>query len=93
MSLIKYEGFDEAVVGITIVPKSNEPSLVYSFDRCVKLISEKENISEEEANEFVLYYMIDLETGDTNPIFITDYIEEVNLEFDFEKKPNLTLVS
>ena len=66
MSLIKYEGFDEAVVGITVVPESNE---------------------------FVLYYMIDLEPGNTKPIFITDYIEEVNLEFDFEKKPNLTLVS
>ena len=91
MAVIKYDGLDEAILGISLSQPNREPSLVYDFDIIADLLVKRDGMSYEEAHEFIIFNMVDAHVGDSNPIFITEYSEDNIIEFDVEK-PHLTLV-
>ncbi len=97
MSIIKFEGFDKAILGLSLSSHDQEPIIVYDFNKCIDITCEAEGISDEEAYEHVLLNMVDLDEKSGKPLFICAYNEEFDLVFEEETKkvnikPNLTLV-
>lgn len=89
MDFLKYNGFDKAIIGISMAQPNREPSVVYDYDKCVEIVLEESTMSVEEAEEFVTYNLVNSYIGETNPIFI---LKDFEIDVDKDKKPKLTLV-
>lgn len=68
-NLLKADGFDEAIVGVGY-KKCNEPSIVYDYDKCVVILMERDEMSYEDALEFMDYNVTDAYVGPNTPIFM-----------------------
>lgn len=67
--LLQADGFEEALLGVG-TKKGSEDSLVYSYEKCVDILIERENMSHEEAIEWMEYNVVDAYVGPTTPIFV-----------------------
>jgi hypothetical protein len=87
--LVKYTGFDDAIVGITVSKETDEPNLVYCMNTFMAIL-EDDGMDSDDAYETVLEIIDSNDCGD--PTFICAFTEEIDLKFDEHKKSNLTLV-
>jgi hypothetical protein len=63
------DGFDDAIVGIACRATS-DPLVAYSRDLCIKVLMDRDGMSEEEANEFFDFNVIGSWVGEGTPVFI-----------------------
>ncbi len=63
---IKFDGFDEAIIGIT----ANSDTIVYDGNRILQLLSEKNDFSAEDALEFMEFNIIGLYAGEYTPVIV-----------------------
>lgn len=63
---LKADGFDDAIVGI----EANSLRLVYSVELAVECLMREENMSREDALEYLYYNTITAYVGDKTPIWI-----------------------
>jgi len=89
MDLLKYNGFDDAIIGISLAQPNREPSLIYDYDKCVEICLKDSDMSVEEAEEFVSYNLVNVFIGESNPIFM---VKGVQHDLDTDTKPKLRLV-
>jgi len=89
MDLLKYNGFDDAIVGISLAQPNREPCLIYDYDLCVEIVLNQGEMSVEDAEEFVTFNLVDVHIGESNPIFMIKNFEQ---DIDTDEKPKLRLV-
>lgn len=63
------DGFDAAVLGLSRGP-GREDVAVYSIDKCIQVLVKRDNMSEEEAIEFMDFNVLDAFMGPMTPIFV-----------------------
>ncbi len=73
------DGFDEAVVG-TITSYGRGESILYSTEKILGIMMERDGMSADEALEFFHYNILGSYNGEGMPSFLNDHVEP--LEFD-----------
>ena len=63
--LIFYDGFDDAFIGLGW--QFNKMAVVYNRQKCIEILMN--DMSEEEAEEYINYNYLDAFVGDSTPIF------------------------
>jgi hypothetical protein len=63
------DGLDDAIIGI-VEEFGNGPRILYSRDRILSILCERDGMSIEEADEFYGYNIIGLYAGEQNPVFL-----------------------
>lgn len=67
--MIIADGFDDAIIGIG--ERAGQPAIaVYDFDRCVAILCERDNMSIDEAVDYMYYNVVGAWVGDKTPIFV-----------------------
>ena len=78
--MLKWDGFDNAIIGVG--ERNNTDSMiVYDYDKMVKVLVTRDDMSYEEAEEYIDYNIVGAWIGDTTPIIVTKKnIEEIEEE-------------
>ena len=66
---IKLDGLDEAIVGI-VEEFGNGPRILYSKNKIIYILQERDGMSWSEAEEFYDYNILGLYAGEQNPVFL-----------------------
>ena len=66
---IKLDGLDDAILGI-VEEFGNGPRILYSKNKILKILSERDGMTWSEAEEFYDYNILGLYAGEQNPIFL-----------------------
>jgi|TARA_R100001082_G_C4322616_1_gene141842 hypothetical protein len=67
--MLKANGFDNALIGIGR-RCSQEDVLVYDFNKAVKILVNRDNMTEEEAVEYLEFNTVGAWVGDKTPMFV-----------------------
>tara|TARA_R100001086_G_scaffold244302_1_gene173950 strand:+ start:454 stop:714 length:261 start_codon:yes stop_codon:yes gene_type:complete len=62
------DGFDDAIIGITERYGMN-PVVLYDKRKCIKIMQDRDNMTEEEAIEFFYYNIVGAYMGEHTPCF------------------------
>ena len=86
--LVKADGLEDAIIGVG--SRINMPDvLIYSYNKCIKIIMERDGMTHEEAIEWRSYNVTGAWLGETTPIFVheipsdqevDEYLEEMGFE-------------
>jgi hypothetical protein len=63
------DGFDKAVIGIEL----SSMRLIYSVEKCIKILTDDQDMSEEDAVEYFGYNVSGAYVGEKTPIWCEDY--------------------
>ena len=79
--MLKWDGFDNAIVGVG--ERNNTDSMiVYDYDKMVKVLVTRDDMSYEEAEEYIEFNIVGAWIGDTTPIIVTKKsIKEIEEEY------------
>ncbi len=66
VEFLKADGFDDAVIGI----EQTMYRLVYDIDKMVKILIERDGMTDEEAFEFLDFNVIGAYMGEKTPLYI-----------------------
>lgn len=66
VEFLKADGFDDAVIGI----EQTMYRLVYDIDKMVRILIERDGMTDEEAFEFLDYNVIGAYVGEKTPLYI-----------------------
>ena len=79
--MLKWDGFDNAIVGVG--ERNNTDSMiVYDYDKMVKVLVTRDDMSYEEAEEYIDYNIVGAWIGDTTPIIVNKKsIKEIEEEY------------
>lgn len=79
--MLKWDGFDNAIIGVG--ERNNTDSMiVYDYNKMVKILVTRDDMSYEEAEEYIDYNIVGAWIGDTTPIIVTKKnIEEIEEEY------------
>ena len=79
--MLKWDGFDTAIIGVG--ERNNTDSMiVYDYDKMVKVLVTRDDMSYEEAEEYIDYNVIGAWIGDTTPIIVSKKsIKEIEEEY------------
>jgi hypothetical protein len=62
---IKWDGFDEALIGTDFSGR-----LVYDVHRMIRVLVERDNMTHEEASEFLDFNVLNTYVGDLTPVHV-----------------------
>ena len=79
--MLKWDGLDNAIIGVG--ERNNTDSMiVYDYNKMVKILVTRDDMSYEEAEEYIDYNIVGAWIGDTTPIIVTKKnIEEIEEEY------------
>jgi hypothetical protein len=63
------DGLDDAIIGI-VEEFGNGPRILYSRNKIIEILCQREGMSYEEAEEFYGFNILGLYAGEQNPIFL-----------------------
>ena len=66
---IKLDGLDDAIIGI-VEEFGNGPRILYSKNKIIYILQERDGMSWSEAEEFYDYNILGLYAGEQNPVFL-----------------------
>lgn len=64
------DGFDEAILGMCI-QFGQEPVVAYNYNKCIEILKNRDDMSNDEAIEYMEYNVIGAYMGVNSPVFIT----------------------
>ena len=67
--MMKVDGFDEAIIGIA-QRCGSEDVLAYDAEKCVEILVEKDDMTQEEAMDYFLFNVYGAYVGEGTPIFV-----------------------
>ena len=70
---IVYDGADEAIMGL-VYHDDKPPIIAYSYSKWIKMLMDRDGMSEDEAVEYFDYNVDGLILGDNQPIIIRDHM-------------------
>ena len=69
--MLKWDGFDEAIIGVG--DRCNTDSMIiYNYDKMVEILIVRDDMTFEEASEYIDFNIINAWIGDTTPIIMRD---------------------
>ena len=74
--LLFADGFDEAIMGTAFVAGCSENKVVYSADKCVDILMERDGMDYEEALEYFGFNVECAYVGESTPIFFWEITED-----------------
>ena len=79
--MLKWDGFDNAIIGVG--ERNNTDSMiVYDYAKMVKVLVTRDDMSYEEAEEYIDFNIVGAWIGDTTPIIVTKKnIDEIEEEY------------
>ena len=79
--MLKWDGFDRAIIGVG--ERNNTDSMiVYDYDKMIKILVARDDMSYEEAQEYIDFNIVGAWIGDTTPIIVNKKsIKEINEEY------------
>ena len=79
--MLKWDGFDNAIIGVG-ERCTTDSMIVYDYDKMVKVLVTRDDMSYEEAEEYIDFNIVGAWIGDTTPIIVTKKsIKEINEEY------------
>ena len=67
--ILKADGFDDAILGLG--RRCGQPDLlVYDVDKCIEILSKRDDMTQEEAVDFFEYNIVGAWMGEGTPIFL-----------------------
>ena len=79
--MLKWDGFDNAIIGVG-ARHNTDSMIVYDYDKMVKVLVTRDDMSYEEAEEYIDFNIVGAWIGDTTPIIVTKKnIEEIEEEY------------
>lgn len=69
------DGLEDALVGFT-VNNHHDHVAVYSYQRCVSILVERDGMTEEDADEFLAFNTLDAYVGASGPLFVMMFPQE-----------------
>ena len=75
--MLKADGFDKAIIGQTYDMAVQEERLIYSFEKCVDILIERDGMTREEALDYMYFNAILSTVSKDQPIFL-------NEEYDYD---------
>lgn len=75
--MLKADGFDKAIIGQTYDMVVSEERLIYSIDKCVEILVERDGMTSEEAIEFLDFNVLCAYIGKDQPIFVSIEYDDV----------------
>jgi hypothetical protein len=66
---IKLDGLDDAVLGV-VEEFGNGPRILYSKNKIIYILQERDGMTWSEAEEFYDYNILGLYAGEQNPVFL-----------------------
>ena len=73
--MLKADGFDEAIIGVTYDMVVQEERLIYSVDKCVEILVKRDEMTLEEAIEYMDFNVLGAYIGKDQPVFLSEYEE------------------
>ena len=67
-SVLSADGFDQAFLGVVF--EWGPPRAVYSYEKCVNVLIERDKMTQEEALEYMEYNVVGAYVGEQTPIFV-----------------------
>ena len=67
--MLTVDGFDSAKIGV-MSRAGEEDIVVYDYDKCVQILMQREQLTEEEAEEWMDYNVVCARSGDSTPGFL-----------------------
>ena len=66
------DGFDEAILGVG--RRATQPEVVaYDYEKCVQILVERDEMTEEEAREYMEFNVVGAFVGERTPVFIEPF--------------------
>ena len=63
------DGFDEAILGVG--RRATQPEVVaYDYEKCVQILVERDEMTEEDAREFMEFNVVGAFVGERTPVFV-----------------------
>ena len=79
--MLKWDGFDNAIIGVG-ERCTTDSMIVYDYNKMVKILVTRDDMSYEEAEEYIDYNIVGDWIGDTTTIIVTKKnIEEIEEEY------------
>ena len=75
--MLKADGFDKAIIGQTHDTAVQEDRLIYSVEKCVEILVERDGMTSEEALEYMDFNVLCAYIGKDQPIFVSEAYDEV----------------
>ena len=75
--MLKADAFDKAIIGQTYDMVVSEERLIYSIDKCVEILVERDGMTSEEAIEFLDFNVLCAYIGKDQPIFVSSEYDDV----------------
>ena len=69
--MLKADGFDEAILGVGF-RCGQKDILVYSIDKCIQILMKGDNMTLEEASEYLEFNSIGAWVGEETPIWVDE---------------------
>jgi hypothetical protein len=73
--MLKADGFDEAILGMTYDMVVSEDRLIYSQKKCIDILVKRDGMTDEEALEYMEFNVLGAYVGQNQPLFLDDLIE------------------
>ncbi len=73
LELMKADGFDDAIIGVS--EGIEEPRLIYSIQKAVEILMERDGMEWYEANEYLAFNAINVYMGEKTPIWVNEVKE------------------
>jgi len=67
-SVLLADGFDQAFLGVVF--EWGPPRAVYSYEKCVNVLIERDKMTQEEALEYMEFNVVGAYVGEQTPIFV-----------------------
>ena len=74
--MLKADGFDKAIIGQTYDMVVSEERLIYSVEKCVEILVERDGMTSEEAIEYMDFNVLCAYIGKDQPVFLREEYEE-----------------
>lgn len=71
--IVLADGLEDAFVGVAI-RCGGVPVAVYDYEKCVKILMDRDSVSEDDAREHMDYNVVGAWVGEATPWFLTDLI-------------------
>jgi hypothetical protein len=79
--MLTADGFDDAVIGVASRQDWDQTIIAYDYDKCVKILENRDGMSTEEAIEYMEFNVVASYVGEGTPCFIRPGdLEEIDNE-------------
>jgi len=68
VTLMFADGFEDAIMGVC--QQFNNYSVLYDYNKCIKILMERDGMNDEEAEEYMQYNVLGAYVGENTPSFL-----------------------